>query len=251
MIVPLSLAAALAAAGPSDAVRPPARGPLVEVPRPSRERPPPPHALRPAPRPVRRPAPALADVSLWIPDAVLDLRYATPANFTGRPLYPPGARCLLLPAVAARLARAAATLRAEGYRLRLWDCYRPLAVQRALWAAYPRRGFVADPDHGGSFHNRGAAVDVALAAADGGPVALPTDLDAFDRRAHAFAPEVVGAARAHRDLLRRAMEAEGFRPNRMEWWHFHAPEARGAPLLDVPVDAPGVGPPPPRANVGP
>ena len=180
-------------------------------------------------------APDLVDAVTLVPDAVVDLRYATPDNVTGRPLYRI-ARCLLLRPVAERLARAADRLRAKGFRVRLWDCYRPLSVQRALWAAYPRRGYVADPDHGGSHHNRGAAVDVALAAADGGEVPLPTGFDAFGPEAHAWAPGLSRAARANRDRLRRAMEAEGFKVNPVEWWHFDAPEAEGAPLLDVAIE---------------
>ncbi len=182
----------------------------------------------------------LVDVARALPDAVVDLRYAVPGNVLGRAVYPEGARCLLLAPVAERLARAAARLRGRGLRLVLWDCYRPLHVQRELWRLMPRRGFVADPAKGGSNHNRAAAVDVALVRADGRPVALPTVFDAFEPRARAFATEgVPGPARRNRDLLRGAMEAEGFRVNRMEWWHFDAPEARGARVLDVPLAAGG------------
>lgn len=201
-------------------------------------------AAAPAPPPVPGPPPpregrGLVDVARALPDAVLDLRYATPRNVVGRAVYPEGARCLLLAPVAGRLARAAARLRARGLRLVLWDCYRPLRVQRELWRIMPRRGYVADPARGGSSHNRAAAVDVALARADGAPVALPTGFDAFEPRAHAFATRGVPAeARRNRDLLRAAMEAEGFRVNRMEWWHFEAPEGRGAPVLDVPLAEP-------------
>jgi D-alanyl-D-alanine dipeptidase len=137
--------------------------------------------------------------------------------------------------VAERLARVAARLAEAGYRLRLYDCYRPPAAQRALWERFPRPGFVANPKTG-SHHGRGAAVDVGLATREGGAVELPTDFDAFEPRAAASATAGVSpAARRHRDLLRRAMEAEGFRPSRREWWHFDAPEARGAPVLDVPL----------------
>jgi D-alanyl-D-alanine dipeptidase len=181
------------------------------------------------------PAPSLVDVARALPDAVIDLRYATTDNLVGRAVYPGGARCLLLPAVADRLVRAAARLRQEGLRLRLWDCYRPLSVQRELWSRVPRRGLVADPEKG-SHHNRAAAVDVAVVGLDGGGVALPTGFDDFGPRARAFATSgIAPEARRHRDLLRAAMEAEGFRPNRMEWWHFDAPEARGARILDAPL----------------
>jgi zinc D-Ala-D-Ala dipeptidase len=186
-----------------------------------------------APGPRR---PSLVDVAREVPDAVLDLRYATSENVLGRPLYPV-ARCLLRRPAAERLIRAAARLRAAGYRLRLYDCYRPLSVQRALWAYYPRRGFVADPDRGGSNHNRGGAVDVGLSTPEGGEVEMPTAFDAFGPKAAASAVRgITAAARLHRDRLRRAMEAEGFKVNPREWWHFDAPDALAAPLLDLPLD---------------
>ncbi len=182
------------------------------------------------------PAPPLVDVTHHVPDALLDVRYATADNLTGRPLYPV-ARCLLLPGPAARLARAAARLRAQGLRLLLHDCYRPLSVQRALWAAMPKVGYVADPDHGGSHHNRAAAVDLSLADAAGRPLLMPTAYDAFGPRARAGATEgIPPAALRHRKALRDAMEAEGFKVNPAEWWHYDAPEAAGAPLLDLPLD---------------
>lgn len=200
-----------------------------------------PSIARPTTGPTDRPAarPALADVTALVPDAVLDLRYATPRNIVGRPLYPAGARCLLRADVAARLVRAADALRARGYRLRLFDCYRPLAVQRLLFAKEQRPGFVANPDRGGSHHNRGAAVDLGVAGPGGEEIALPTDFDEFTPRASARAVSgVPEAARAHREALREAMIAAGFEPSRSEWWHFTAPEAHGAPLLDVPVSGP-------------
>ncbi len=179
----------------------------------------------------------LVDVSRAIPDAVLDLRYATDRNFLGRRLYP-AARCLLRPEVASRLARAAARVRALGWRLRLWDCYRPLSVQWEMWRVRPEPGYVADPRQG-SNHNRGAAVDLTLAAPDGAELQMPTPFDSFEPRAHASATAgVPAAARRHRDALRAAMEAEGVRVNPMEWWHFDAPGAGRYPVLDVPLAPP-------------
>ncbi len=179
-------------------------------------------------------APALADVARSIPDAAVDLRYATDRNLVGRPIYPAGSRCLLLPSVAGRLARAAARLREQGFRLLLYDCYRPQSAQRELWRLSPRPGFVADPRRG-SNHTRGAAVDLGLAGPAGEVVEMPTAFDAFEPRARADARDVPPAAMRHRELLRAAMEGAGFRVNRAEWWHFDAPEARGAPLLDSPI----------------
>ena len=179
----------------------------------------------------------LVDVAARVPRAVLDLRYATADNFTGKVLYP-SARCLLRREVAERLARAAARLERQGYRLRIYDCYRPLSVQRAMWEASPRPGFVGDPNRGGSLHNRGAAVDVGLSAMDGTELAMPTAFDAFERRAHVDATDgIPSKARLRRDRLLAAMEAEAFIVNPREWWHYAARDARRFPVLDVPLTA--------------
>jgi D-alanyl-D-alanine dipeptidase len=136
--------------------------------------------------------------------------------------------------VADRLAGAARLLEGEGFRLKAWDCYRPLHVQWAMWKLVPRKGYVADP-HNGSHHNRGAAVDVTLVTASGAPVEMPTSFDSFGPAAHHGSSSGTAEARAHRETLRQAMVQAGFRPNRMEWWHYDAPERRGAPLLDIPL----------------
>jgi len=169
-----------------------------------------------------------------VPGLVVELRYATDDNFLGRAVYPESAGCLLLPAVAERLAAAARTLEREGFHLKAWDCYRPLHVQWAMWKLVPRRGYVADP-HTGSNHNRGAAVDVTLVTLDGDPVEMPTPFDTFGPAAHHGSGAGTPEARAHRETLRQAMVQAGFRANRMEWWHYDAPEGRGAPLLDEPL----------------
>ena len=170
------------------------------------------------------PAGGLVEASARVPGLVVELRYATEENFLGKAVYPEGARCLLLAGVAERLAHAARTLEAHGYRLKAWDCYRPIDVQWAMWKLVPRRGYVADP-HTGSNHNRGAAVDVTLATAGGEPVEMPTPFDTFGPAAH-HGSSAGAAARANRETLRQAMVQAGFRANRMEWWHYDAPKGR-------------------------
>jgi D-alanyl-D-alanine dipeptidase len=176
----------------------------------------------------------LVDASVRVPGLVVDLAYAGDDNFLGKAVYPEGARCLLLPGVADRLAAAARALEPRGYQLKARDCYRPLHVQWAMWKLVPRKGYVADP-RTGSHHNRGAAVDVTLVTLDGAPVDMPTPFDTFGPAAHHGSNAGTPEARAHRELLRQVMVEAGFRPNRMEWWHYDAPEHRGAPLLDVPL----------------
>ena len=191
-----------------------------------------------APRP---PGPDLVDITTVDPTIRLDLRYATPDNFTGVAVYPV-ARCLLRRDAAERLARVQRRLQADGFGLLVWDCYRPLGVQERFWALVPDERYVARPQRengrpvAGSKHNRGAAVDVTLVDATGRPLEMPTGFDDFSERAHRDAANVKPAARANAARLESAMTAEGFQPLPSEWWHFDAPGWQAYDLLDVPLE---------------
>lgn len=176
----------------------------------------------------------LVDAAAAIPGLKIDLRYATPDNLAHRSLYPPTARCLLLPSVVERLRRAAEKLRPLGMTLKMYDCYRPPSVQRTLWAIRPQRGYVANPATG-SHHNRGAAVDLTLEHLDGRPVEMPTAYDEFSPRAHHSDQSCSAQAQRNRALLLRTMESVGMKKNRMEWWHYEAPDATRYPLVEVPL----------------
>jgi D-alanyl-D-alanine dipeptidase len=175
----------------------------------------------------------LVEVRARIPDVVVDLRYATPDNFMKKPVYPPDARCLLLERSARMLARAAAMLRAKGFRLKVYDCYRPHPVQFELWKVMPVPGYVADPKQG-SHHNRGGAVDLTLVTLDGGAVEMPSAYDFFGEAAHHGFKGATPEATRHRETLREAMEAAGFKKNPLEWWHYELPDAAKYPLRSEP-----------------
>ncbi|HEY0972097.1 MAG TPA: M15 family metallopeptidase [Gemmatimonadales bacterium] len=190
-------------------------------------------ATPPAQPPTLR-APDLVDVTTLDPTIRLDVRYATTNNFMGARFYDTPRAFLQRPAAEA-LARAAARLRALGFGLLVHDAYRPWYVTRMFWDATPdhQRDFVADPANG-SRHNRGAAVDLTLYdLATGRPVEMPSGYDEFSPRAAASWPGGTSRARYHRDLLRRAMEAEGFDVYRPEWWHFDHRTWREYPVLNV------------------
>jgi D-alanyl-D-alanine dipeptidase len=176
----------------------------------------------------------LVDASQAVPGAVLDIRYATTHNFLHKAVYS-AARCLLDPAVAASLARVEGRLEAEGFRLKLWDCYRPFSVQKEMWKLVPVRGLVADPSRGGSRHNRGSAVDASLVALDGTDIEMPTDHDDFTAAGRRDAPCRSARACQHRAVLRAAMEAEGFTTIRTEWWHFEGTPSASSGPLDEPL----------------
>jgi beta-N-acetylhexosaminidase/D-alanyl-D-alanine dipeptidase len=183
----------------------------------------------------------LTDLSTLVPDAIVDLRYATPDNFSATAVYPPAARCLLAPPVAARLARAADELRGAGYRLILWDCYRPFSVQKRFWQLVPDPRYVAEPKEdsqgrpvSGSIHSRAAAVDVSLADASGTPLAMPTAHDHFGPEAHRDHPLPADVA-ARMRVLDHAMTHAGFEGLATEWWHYAADDAWRYPLRDEPL----------------
>ena len=152
----------------------------------------------------------LVDAAPLVPGLVVRLAYAGPRNVVGRPLYPRNMPCLLRRSVAERLALAARSLRTKGFRLLVYDCWRGPEAQRALWKAHPHPGAVADPRRG----------SLALADLAGEPLPMPTGFDDFGPQAAAEAALPEGPAKAHREALRAAMEAAGFRVNPAEWWHF-------------------------------
>ena len=194
-------------------------------------------AACPAQTPLRSGA-TLVELQRLDPGIRLDLRYATADNFTGHPLYAK-ARALLLPEPAQALARVQQSLQRQGYGLVIYDAYRPWSVTQALWDAASeadrRNDYVADPAMG-SRHNRGCAVDLSLYDLESGqPVAMPSAFDEFSERAHADWPGGSAPARRHRELLRRAMEAQGYSVLPNEWWHFNYRDCDRQPLLDIPL----------------
>ena len=176
-------------------------------------------------------AAGLVDVRTVVPDAVIDLRYATSNNFVGVPMYPAGARCLVHGSMAAGLAAAAEALRPDV--LTFWDCYRPHDVQVRMFEAVSDPDWVARPGPYSRSHEAGRSVDVTIAGADMG-----TDFDEFSSRATAYATEgVSAAAQANRARLRDAMAAGGLTVYSGEWWHFDTEDAYvKRPILDVPVN---------------
>lgn len=165
------------------------------------------------------------------PTIRLEMRYAISDNFLKKAVYSKPV-CLLHRSVAERLVRVQRQLATAGYGLKLWDCYRPLSVQKQMWALVPNEDYVANPAKG-SRHNRGAAVDLTLVDGQGNALEMPTAHDDFTRTA-ARASEALWStvARRHYILLDRAMTDAGFLPLPSEWWHYDAPRWEGYPILD-------------------
>jgi D-alanyl-D-alanine dipeptidase len=182
--------------------------------------------------------PDLVELSRLDPGIHLDIRYATADNIVHRPVYRQARAFLQLPAAEA-LVRARRELASKGYGLLVFDGYRPWSVTKFFWdnVRPDQRAFVADPKKG-SKHNRGCAVDLSLYdLAMGREVEMPS---AYDETSERASPDYAGGTpeqRARRDLLRAAMEKEGFTVEPNEWWHFNFRDWKDYPILDIPFEA--------------
>jgi D-alanyl-D-alanine dipeptidase len=167
----------------------------------------------------------------------LDIRYATSSDFLGTPVYSQARAFLQRPAAEALL-RIHQKLRPLGYGLLIHDAYRPWYVTKIFWDATPSEGkiFVADPAQG-SRHNRGCAVDLSLYdLATGKPIEMPGTYDEMSPRSFPSYPGGTSLQRWHRDLLRRAMESEGFTVYESEWWHFDYKDWKEYAIQNVPFE---------------
>ena len=181
--------------------------------------------------------PDLAELALLDPVIHLDIRYATSNDFLGTPVYSQARAFLQRPAADALL-RVQQKLKPLGYGLLIHDAYRPWYVTKIFWDATPPEGkiFVADPAQG-SRHNRGCAVDLTLYdLATGKPIEMPGTYDEMSPRSFPDYPGGTSLQRWHRDMLRRAMESEGFSVYESEWWHFDYKDWREYPILNVPFE---------------
>ncbi len=179
-------------------------------------------------------APELTELRTLDATLQLDIRYAGSNNFLGTPVYQQ-ARAFLQKPAAEAVVRVHRRLAEQGLGILVYDGYRPWSVTKVFYDATPdsMKLFVADPAKG-SRHNRGCAVDLGLFdRATGRPIPVCSGYDEFSPRAF---PRYCGGTsleRWHRDLLRRAMEAEGFAVYEFEWWHFDYRDWQKYPILNL------------------
>jgi CubicO group peptidase (beta-lactamase class C family)/D-alanyl-D-alanine dipeptidase len=181
--------------------------------------------------------PDLVEIAALDPTIKLDIRYASTNNFLSEPMYTQARAFLQRPAAEA-VARANRALNKFGFGLLIHDAYRPWYVTEMFWEATPpdKRIFVANPKEG-SRHNRGCAVDLSLYdLATGKPIEMVGVYDEMSERSYPGYPGGTSLQRWHRDLLRSAMEQQGFEVYEFEWWHFDYKDWRHYPILNLTFD---------------
>ena len=152
------------------------------------------------------------------PDFVYELKYATPDNFLKQAVYDCG-ECYLRKSTAEALVKANEAFKQLGYRIKLFDCYRPLSVQKKMWKILPGTHYVANPAKG-SKHNRGAAVDLTLVDAKGKELNMGTPFDFFGKEAHHTYTQHSKEVLENRKLLKETLDKYNFKSIYSEWWHY-------------------------------
>ncbi|MDP4145776.1 MAG: M15 family metallopeptidase [Bacillota bacterium] len=165
---------------------------------------------------------------------IIELRYATDNNFTGQRLYQTDI-CVLRKATAEKLAEANEEFRKLGYRVKIWDAYRPPYVQKIFWDMVKDKRFIANPDEGGSIHSRGCAVDITLVDKNGQELEMPSGFDDFSKNAFRDNPNMSEEARKNVELLTSIMIKHGFTTINEEWWHFEDVDAVKYFVVDIDV----------------
>lgn len=158
-------------------------------------------------------------VTTYIPDVVVDLRYATQNNFTGQQIYE-FADVWLRYGTVKKLLLVQEELKQNGYGLKIWDGFRPASAQFKLWEICPDPTYVSNPNKGFSSHSRGNTVDITLVRADGTELTMPTDFDDFSKLADRDYSDCGKEAADHAVFLEQLMIKHGFKPYAGEWWHF-------------------------------
>ncbi|HJM61532.1 MAG TPA: D-alanyl-D-alanine dipeptidase [Alphaproteobacteria bacterium] len=162
-------------------------------------------------------------------DLSVTMAYAGADNFTGAPIYARAA-CYLHTDAAACLERAIVAAGQLGLRLLVFDAFRPVEAQWALWSHTPDPDFLADPRHG-SPHSRGVAIDLTLLDGAGRALEMGTPFDYFSPLSHHGAHGIPDTARHNRMLLLGLMTEAGWDFYRNEWWHYQLFDSRRYPLL--------------------
>ena len=177
----------------------------------------------------------LIDIKHYIPEIVLDIRYATTDNFTKEQIYTL-AKAFLRRPVADSLKKVQMELSKIGLGLKVFDAYRPYAATLKFYEVFPDTTYVAAPWKG-SRHNYGCAVDLTLIELKTGrELRMPTEFDDFTSKAHHDYNDLPKDVIENRELLKKVMEKYGFKIYPDEWWHYDFYDWQNYEILDIPFE---------------
>lgn len=150
----------------------------------------------------------------------IDIMYSSENNFTKRKIYSKPI-CMLRSGTVRKLIDVNGELKYYGFKLKLWDTFRPLKYQEKLWKIFPDEKFVANPNKNKCNHCKGMAVDVTLSTLDNKDVSMPTEFDHFGVESYRnYYSNLDVTIQKNVSILETIMTKYKFVPNQYEWWHF-------------------------------
>lgn len=174
----------------------------------------------------------LINLEEFIPEIVLDIRYATENNFTKEKIYNL-AKAYARKPLAEGLRKAQVEFKKHGLGIKVFDAYRPYGATVKFYEVYHDTTYVASP-YRGSRHNRGCAIDMTLIdLKTGKELPMPTEYDSFRKEAWPTTPVKDPVIKKNRDLIISVMQKHGFKVNSSEWWHFDFIGWRKFDVMDI------------------
>lgn len=162
---------------------------------------------------------AFVNLKNYSNDFVFDMKYATSDNFLKEKVYPCG-ECFLRVKTVKSLLEANKAFLAKGFKIKLYDCYRPIAIQKKMWQIVPNPTYVANPKKG-SIHNKGGAVDITLVDSIGIELNMGTPFDFFGEEASHNYGKLSEEILVNRKFLKEIMLQHNFKSFDSEWWHYN------------------------------
>jgi D-alanyl-D-alanine dipeptidase len=162
---------------------------------------------------------AFVNLKNYSHDFVFDMKYATADNFLKEKVYPCD-ECFLKVKTVKSLLEANKAFMEKGYRIKLYDCYRPRDIQKMMWKIVPNANYVANPKKG-SIHNKGGAVDISLVDSLGVELNMGTKFDFFGEEASHNYQNLSEEILANRKFLKEIMLQHNFKSFDSEWWHYN------------------------------
>lgn len=170
-------------------------------------------------------------------DFIIDLKYATTDNFTKVKIYQSG-ECYINKNTARHLIEAKNIFKKAGYKIKIWDAYRPISAQKKFFEILPNNNFVATPPDMNLIkkfkpsHMNGLCIDLTLTDISGQEISMPSKFDDFSKNASLTCSTTDVSLRNNAEYLKSVMELVGFQAYSGEWWHFYDIITTPVPYLD-------------------
>ena len=162
-------------------------------------------------------------------DVELDLRYVSKNNIFGRTMYKKSL-CYLHENAIKHLEKSIELAKKEGYRIKIWDGFRPFETQKIFYGLNEGRKIFSNPETGEIPHCRGIAIDLTLTC-DGKELNMGTDFDDITTKACHSCKNISKEEKKNRILLKKIMIESEWNYFDREWWHYQLPNARDYPII--------------------